>query len=134
MKTLATEFQRLRSLQDLSLAELAERAGLRQASPWKIENGKTVKGKTLHDLVIKGLGYSTDSKEYQRIVALWAESHGLIIYQSPHLKAGRRNYKKSIENAIASCTAIEIKAFEKAMTDEPARAAIIALARHYSEL
>lgn len=76
---LAGYVRQLREERELSLSEVATRAGLKDKyAIWKLENGDSgIRPSTLRSIGIDGLNLKQDSRQYLRLVALWMEHRGM---------------------------------------------------------
>lgn len=82
-------FRQFREARGLSLDGLAQRAGWHRNTVINIENGRSVKFRTLADLMEK-LGYGKDSQEMRALAMLWLEAVSGIPFSRPEAAAAAR--------------------------------------------
>lgn len=67
-------FHSIRTRQQLSLADVADRSDLHRTTIWKMERGILPRGDSLRRAISLGLRLRETSKEFQQLVALWTET------------------------------------------------------------
>lgn len=142
MNQLAEYFFELRSHREYSLEDIASRAGCHKTLVWKVENSKSVNADSLKNIALSGLGLSTDSKEYRKLVSLWVVAQGLMdVPPAVHTEIGRvaKSKNRTIQKIIAKLipaldrmSKFEAESLVQALADDESRGAVLALSQYYS--
>jgi len=82
-------FRRLRESKQLTLEELAARAGCHRSTVINVESGRPVKFRTIAGLM-ETMGFAPDSDEMRAIALLWLEHVSGISFTGPALTAARK--------------------------------------------
>lgn len=98
-KTLAGEWVRLREARGLSQREIGRLTGLSNVTPWKIENGKTLRWETIHLMLKDGMRITPGSPEYELIHAAWLAEREVRADTRPDGFA-KHHAEKHVLNAI----------------------------------
>ena len=74
MKTLASEFAKLREKSGYSMLMTAELCQVAETTVWKVEHGLSVRWETIHLLLVVAFKIAPDSKQYAEFNRLWLQS------------------------------------------------------------
>lgn len=69
--TLAEAFLALREKKGKTQEMIGDACDLSKTTPWKVENGKTVRWETMHVMLVAGLECHPGSSAYENIHRLW---------------------------------------------------------------
>jgi transcriptional regulator with XRE-family HTH domain len=96
---LAGEWIRIREVRGLSQREIGRICGLSNVTPWKVENGKSLRWETLHLMMKEGMKILPGSPDYELIHRLWLLDREHIAENQPKDHA-KRNPEKHVLNAV----------------------------------
>lgn len=97
--TLETAFKELRDSRGQSLRDIGGKCAMSETTPWKIENGRTVRWETVHRILTEALKCQPGSPDYENIHRLWLAQRQQIAESQPK-DHGKQKLSKHAASAV----------------------------------
>lgn len=126
--TLASAFKKLRESRGIAQRQVAIACDFADTTPWKVENGRSVRWETIHTMLTVGLRCQSGSPDYENIHRLWMKFRETMA-ETAKPEKGRSRVSKTVKLATAA-----FRELVRNRSDDDVRKIISAAARAAAKL
>lgn len=126
--TLASAFKKLRESRGIAQRQVAIACDYSDATPWKVENGRSVRWETIHTMLTVALRCQPGSPDYDNIHRLWLKFRETMAESAPPGK-GRSKVSKTAKMATTA-----FRNLIRDRSDKDVRKIMVAAARAAAKL